>query len=321
MQIAMIGLGRMGQNMAKRLLNDGHEVFAYDPSPDSVEALAKLGAVPVNSLKDLKSMLTPPRTAWLMVPQDVVEKVMPEVATHFCSGDTIVDGGNSNFYLSIKRAEELSKVGIDLLDVGVSSGIFGLARGYCLMIGGATSAFNRLSPIFQTLAPKKESASPTPSRKSLSTAENGYYHCGKSGSGHYTKMIHNAIEYGMMQSMAEGLEILHNANDPRFPENERFDFDLKEICEVWRRGSVVSSWLLDLLADALQKDDQLKSLKGRVPDSGEGRWALMEAIKQGTPAPNLANSLFTRFRSRQDNPFAEKVLSALRKEFGGHSEQ
>lgn len=311
----------MGQNMAKRLIDRGHELVVYDPSEAAMAMAKSFGAKPANNLLELKQLLKPPRIAWLMVPSEKVEQVLPEVALGFSLGDIIIDGGNSHFADSIKRSEELLEVGIDFLDIGVSGGIYGLERGYCLMAGGKKEAFDKLLPIFKALAPSKDSAEKTKARSHNSFADEGFFHCGKSGAGHYTKMIHNAIEYGMMQSMAEGLEILHRASDQKLPENQRFDFDLKEICELWRRGSVVSSWLLDLMSEALHKDEQLKSFVGNVPDSGEGRWALMEAIKQNTPAPNLAHSLFTRFRSRQQNPFAEKALSAMRKEFGGHSEQ
>mgnify|MGYP000081211828 CR=1 FL=1 len=320
MQIALIGLGRMGQNMAKRLLKDGHELLVCDPSIEAQEAVAKLGAK-VTNISELGNLLKPPRVAWMMVPHDVVNNIVPQLSGQFSAGDIIIDGGNSHFIDSVNRAEELALSGIEFLDVGVSGGIFGLERGYCLMVGGSKSAFDHVSSVFSSLAPKKDSVAPTRARNHHTTAEEGYFHCGKSGAGHYVKMIHNAMEYGMMQSMAESLELLKNAGDQSIVEAHRYDFDLKEICELWRRGSVVSSWLLDLMSEALHKDEKLESFLGSVPDSGEGRWALLEAIKQSTPVPNLANSLFTRFRSRQNNPFAEKSLSALRKEFGGHSEQ
>jgi 6-phosphogluconate dehydrogenase len=305
----------MGQNMAKRLIDHGHELVVYDPSLTALESVQKLGAKIAKNLLEVGMLLNPPRIAWVMVPHEVVNQVIPELALGFQKGDIIIDGGNSHFSDSIKRYEDLKRVQIDFLDVGVSGGIYGLERGYCLMVGGLEKAFLTLEPIFKSLAPKADSVPKTRARDSSTTADQGYYYCGKSGSGHYVKMIHNAIEYGMMQSIAEGLEILNRAND------EGFNFNLKEICELWRRGSVVSSWLLDLMTEALHKDEELKSFMGNVPDSGEGRWALIEAIRQGTPAPVLAESLFTRFRSRQNNPFAEKALSALRKEFGGHSEQ
>jgi 6-phosphogluconate dehydrogenase len=316
MQIAMIGLGRMGQNMAKRLIDHGHEVIAYDPSASALESAMKLGAKPAKDLLEVSKLLRPPKIAWVMVPHEVVNQVIPKLALGFGDGDIIIDGGNSHFSDSIKNYQELKKVNINFLDIGVSGGIYGLERGYCLMVGGLKDAFLKIEPILKALAPKKDLVPQTKARiSSTSTADQGYYYCGKSGSGHYAKMIHNAIEYGMMQSLAEGLEILNCAHQ------DNFNFDLKEICELWRRGSVISSWLLDLMTEALHKDEDLKSFTGNVPDSGEGRWALMEAIKQGTPASVLAEALFTRFRSRQNHPFAEKALSALRKEFGGHSER
>jgi 6-phosphogluconate dehydrogenase len=322
MQIAIIGLGRMGQNMAKRLMSDGHEIVAYDQSPAARAEMAKLGVSTPESLPELKTLLKSPRIAWLMVPHgDPVDQVIATLSGIFSKNDVIIDGGNSNFLESIKRGDKLKEKGIHFLDIGVSGGVFGLERGYCLMAGGDAKAFNHIEPILKSLAPGEEAASKTKSRTTnASPAHLGYYYCGKSGSGHYVKMIHNAIEYGMMQSYAEGLELLKNANGEHLPKAQQFDFDLKEITELWRRGSVVGSWLLDLIANALHKDPTLDAFSGQVSDSGEGRWALIEAIKQNTPAPNLANSLFTRFRSRQQKPFAEKSLSALRKEFGGHSE-
>lgn len=322
MQIALIGLGRMGQNMAKRLLNDGHSLVAYDRSAKARAELVQHKATTASTIAELKHLLKRPRIAWVMVPSGPpVDSVVNELAAIFDEDDVIIDGGNSHFIASIERSEALAKKGIHFLDVGVSGGIFGLERGYCLMIGGDGKVVNHLEPIFKTLAPGEQAASRTKNRAhDHSSANQGYYHCGKSGAGHYVKMIHNAIEYGMMQSYAEGLELLHNAHTEQLPLNQRFDFDLREICELWRRGSVVGSWLLDLITNALHQDGNLKDFLGFVPDSGEGRWALMEAVKQNTPTPNLANSLFTRFRSRQTSPFAERTLSALRKEFGGHSE-
>lgn len=322
MDLAIIGLGRMGQNMAKRLIQDGHHVVAYDRSPAACRDMATLGAIIPVSLDELKGLLKTPRVAWIMVPHGApTNHVINELGGIFEKGDIIIDGGNSHFLDSIKHYERLAQSGIHFVDVGVSGGVFGLERGYCLMAGGDEKAFLTLEPILKSLAPGEQAAPKTKNRlTNESSAHEGYYYCGKSGSGHYVKMIHNAIEYGMMQSYAEGLELLKNASVEHLPENQRFNFNLKEITEVWRRGSVVGSWLLDLLAHALHADPHFDAFSGQVPDSGEGRWALMEAIKQNTPAPNLANSLFTRFRSRQTNPFAEKSLSALRKEFGGHSE-
>lgn len=322
MQIAMIGLGRMGQNMAKRLLNDNHEIVAFDQSSSACAEMAQQGATVTATIAELAQHLKAPRVAWIMVPHgDPVDQVIAELAQVFSQGDCIIDGGNSHFIDSIKRSQALSEKGIDFLDIGVSGGVFGLARGYCLMAGGNKKAFDLIEPVLKSLAPGEKAAEKTVSRQqNHSSAHEGYFYCGKSGAGHYVKMIHNAIEYGMMQAYAEGFELLHNANMAELPKNQQYDFDLREISELWRRGSVVGSWLLDLMANALHKDEDLSSFSGQVSDSGEGRWALMEAIKQGTSAPSLANALFTRFRSRKINPFSEKSLSALRKEFGGHSE-
>lgn len=323
MQIALIGLGRMGHNMATRLIKDGHQLVVYDRSEQARAELAKIGATPASSIKEMAALLKAPRAAWIMVPHgDPVNEVVSQLKAAFEPGDIIIDGGNSPFLESIKRYDELKKLGLHFVDVGVSGGIFGLERGYCLMVGGDQDAFNYLSPVFASLAPGEKAAPMTPGRQgSSSTADQGFYYCGKAGSGHYVKMIHNAIEYGIMQSYAEGLELLKNANVDYLPLEQRYDFNLTEITELWRRGSVIGSWLLDLMALALHQDKDLSGFSGQVPDSGEGRWALEEAIKQRTPAPNLANSLFTRFRSRQNAPWAERSLSALRKEFGGHEEK
>lgn len=322
MEIGLIGLGRMGLNMAKRLLKNQHDLVVYDPAPIAKDQLMGGKVRVAQSIAELKTMLRPPRTAWIMVPHGApTDAVINDLRQTFEHGDIIVDGGNSHFLTSIERHNQLKAQGVHFLDVGVSGGIFGVERGYCLMIGGDAPIVSQLEPIFRALAPGYDAASPTKERTTnFSTAHEGYYHCGPSGAGHYVKMIHNAIEYGMMQSYAEGLELMANASSTALPEQQRYDFDVREICELWRRGSVVNSWLLDLLASAFHKSPELKEFSGMVPDSGEGRWALMEAIKQGTPSPNLANSLFTRFRSRQQEPVAEKSLSALRKEFGGHSE-
>lgn len=320
MEIALIGLGRMGHNMAKRLLGRGHDLVVYDRSEAARAELVQCGARAASSLSQLIHMLTPPRAVWIMVPHDVVNSVIAELVALGEKGDIIIDGGNSHFLESIERSAELARKGLHFLDVGVSGGIFGLERGYCLMIGGDKKIAADLDPIFSALAPGEEAAPKTFSRGTTSSADQGYLYCGPSGSGHFVKMIHNAIEYGMMQSYAEGLELLENASLAQLPENQRFDFDISEIVELWRRGSVIGSWLLDLVANALQKDKGLNNFSGIVPDSGEGRWALIEAIKQNTPAPNLANALFTRFRSRQNRPYAERTLSALRQEFGGHQE-
>ncbi len=322
MELGLIGLGRMGLNMAKRLSDDKHRLAVYDSAPDALQKVAGMPVQFAASIAELKNKLTPPRAAWIMVPHgDPTDAVINELAKQFEPGDIVIDGGNSHFLTSIARMELLKKHGINFLDVGVSGGVFGLERGYCLMIGGEKSVADALTPIFRSLAPGENTAPPTKSRTTnFSTAQEGYYYCGPSGAGHYVKMIHNAIEYGLMQAYAEGLELLGNANGTELPEKQRYDFDLREICELWRRGSVVSSWLLDLMSDALYQSPTLTEFSGMVPDSGEGRWALIEAIKQATPVPNIASALFTRFRSRQTAPLAERSLSALRKEFGGHSE-
>lgn len=322
MQIALIGLGRMGQNMARRLLKDGHRLVLFDNSKAARDQAQKWGGQAASSLRELKDLLPSPRIAWVMVPHgQAVNSVLFELGEIFEPGDIVIDGGNSHFIDSIEHQKELSKKGIDFLDVGVSGGIFGLERGYCLMVGGKKELFTKLEPIFRSLAPGLDDATLGERQgKEHSSATMGYLHCGNSGSGHYVKMIHNAIEYGMMQAYAEGLGLLHNADCDALPDDHRFSLDIEQICEVWRNGSVISSWLLDLLARALKKDPDLNDFKGHVPDSGEGRWALMEAIKQGSEANVLAASLFTRFRSRKESPFSERSLSALRKEFGGHEE-
>lgn len=322
MQIALIGLGRMGLNMAKRLLRDQHELVVYDPSATAAQNLAGTPARVASSIGELKNLLRPPRTAWIMVPHGApTESVITELSVTFEKGDVIIDGGNSHFLTSISRHDELKSHGIHFLDVGVSGGIFGRERGYCLMIGGPENVVKYLEPIFATLAPGQKAApSTTPRTTDHSSAHEGYYHCGPAGSGHYVKMIHNAIEYGMMQAYAEGLDLLAQANSDVLPKRQRFNFDLREICELWRRGSVINSWLLDLMSNALHKNPTLTEFSGVVPDSGEGRWAMMEAIKQGTPAPSLSGALFTRFQSQKRETLSQKALSALRKEFGGHSE-
>jgi len=321
MHIGIIGLGRMGLNMAKRLIKDGHKVSAYNRSKEGRAEVDALGAQTPDSIEELVGLLKSPRVIWMMVPHGVVSSVVSRLSGLLEAGDIIIDGGNSHFTDSIERAENLKKQDIYFLDIGVSGGVWGLERGYCMMAGGEKRAFDYIEPILISLAPGKLAAPETHNRtQEYSSAASGYYHCGPSGSGHFVKMIHNAIEYGIMQSYAEGLELLKNANVEHLPQNQRYDLDIREITELWRRGSVVGSWLLDLMSLALHHDKDLSGFSGVVPDSGEGRWALMEAIKQNTPAPNLANSLFTRFRSRQGNSFAERALSALRKEFGGHSE-
>lgn len=321
MQIAMIGLGRMGHNMVKRLINCGHQLIVYDQDQQARRSLSEFGAIEATSIKDLSRLLSRPRIIWIMVPHQFVDEVITELRNICENEDIIIDGGNSHFLASVNHNIQLKKSGLRFVDVGVSGGVFGLDRGYCLMIGSDQKTFDTLEPIFKSLAPGEQTASKTPGRKDIGTAHQGYFRCGDPGAGHYVKMIHNAIEYGMMQSYAEGLDLLKNANLKHLPSHESFDFDIKEICELWRRGSVINSWLLDLLTNALHKDGELANFHGHVPDSGEGRFALMEAIKQGTPTPNLASALFTRFRSQKKLSFAEQSLSAMRNEFGGHQEQ
>jgi 6-phosphogluconate dehydrogenase len=316
MQLGMIGLGRMGGNMVLRLLRVGHTGVAYDRDQkrtNEFDAAEAKRADKATSLADLVSKLTPPRAVWVMLPAGpITEGTIKELAGLLSKGDTIIDGGNTMFKDDVRRAGELAPKGITYLDVGTSGGIWGLERGYCLMIGGDKGAFDRLEPIFAALAPG--------GAKGKGNAENGYIHCGPAGSGHFVKMIHNGIEYGLMQAYAEGFEILEKAKLEKLPKGERYDLDLAAISEVWRHGSVVSSWLLDLLASALQKDGHLEKFSGYVQDSGEGRWTLEAAIDEDVPATVLAASLFARFRSREQPAFSDKVLSALRMGFGGHVE-
>jgi 6-phosphogluconate dehydrogenase len=335
MQLGMIGLGRMGANMVRRLLRAGHQCVVYDVSPNVVQILATDGAIAASSLEDFVSKLTPPRAAWLMVPAAVVDKMLSDLAASMQSGDIIIDGGNSYYIDDIRRAEALMSKGIHYLDVGTSGGIWGQERGYCMMIGGPTPAVQHLDPIFKTLAPGRGAVDRTPGREKIDgTAEDGYLHCGPTGAGHFVKMVHNGIEYGLMAAYAEGLNILRHANvgtrgrtidaettPLRNPEHYRYDFNLPDIAEVWRRGSVVASWLLDLTASALIKDPELATFAGRVSDSGEGRWTITAAIDEGAPAPVLSAALYQRFASRGEEEFADKVLSAMRYEFGGHVER
>jgi 6-phosphogluconate dehydrogenase len=335
MQLGMIGLGRMGANMVRRLLGAGHQCVVYDVSPNTVQVLATDGAIAASSLEDFVSKLTPPRAAWLMVPAAVVDKMLSDLAASMQSGDIIIDGGNSYYIDDIRRAEALMSKGIHYLDVGTSGGIWGQERGYCLMIGGPTPAVQHLDPIFKTLAPGRGAVDRTPGREKIDgTAEDGYLHCGPTGAGHFVKMVHNGIEYGLMAAYAEGLNILRHANvgkrgrtidaettPLRHPEHYQYDFNLTDIAEVWRRGSVVASWLLDLTASALLKDPDLAKFAGRVSDSGEGRWTITAAIDEGAPAPVLSAALYQRFASRGEEEFADKVLSAMRYEFGGHVER
>jgi len=326
----------MGANMARRLMRDGHRIVAYDVDPDAVARLADEGAEGASSLQELASKLSAPRSVWVMVPAgEITEKTIGDVAAVLEAGDAIVDGGNSYYRDDIRRAEKLRESGVDLVDCGTSGGVFGLDRGYCLMIGGPDGAVERLDPIFASLAPGVDSAARTPGRDGEpSPSENGYLHCGPNGAGHFVKMVHNGIEYGVMAAYAEGLNILKNANAGKAereadaetapleqPEYYRYDLDLPEVAEVWRRGSVIGSWLLDLTAAALRESPDLGEFAGRVSDSGEGRWTSIAAIDEGVPAPVLTTALYERFASRNLDDFADKVLSAMRKQFGGHDEK
>jgi 6-phosphogluconate dehydrogenase len=322
MQLGLIGLGRMGGNMARRLMAGGHQVVVWDRTPDAVKALAREGGGPAASLEDLVSRLTPPRAVWVMVPAgEPTEQTIATLGGLLAAGDAVVDGGNSYFKDDVRRARVLAATGIDYVDVGTSGGVWGAERGYCLMIGGPPATVARLTPIFRTLAPGTGSVAPTEGMDiSATSAHEGFVHCGPAGAGHFVKMIHNGIEYGLMQAYAEGFDILQNASSGELPEEHRYEFDLAAIAEVWRRGSVVSSWLLDLAARALTKDPQLEAFTGRVGDSGEGRWTVQAAIEEAVPAEVLTAALYARFRSRRDHTFAEKLLSALRAQFGGHVE-
>jgi 6-phosphogluconate dehydrogenase len=312
----------MGGNMSRRLLGGGHEVVVWDRSADAVQTLARNGATGSSSLPDLVSRLASPRAIWLMVPAgDATEQTVTGLAEHLQQGDTLIDGGNSHFKDDIRRAAALATRGIHYLDVGTSGGVWGAERGYCLMIGGPQHAAARLVPIFRTLAPGQGSLQPSRGLDlSATTAHEGFLYCGPSGAGHFVKMIHNGIEYGLMQSFAEGFDIMRNASASTLPENQRYDLKLAEIAELWRRGSVVSSWLLDLAALALAGDPQLAQFVGKVADSGEGRWTVDAAIDEEVSADVLTAALYARFRSRRDHTFAEKLLSALRAQFGGHVE-
>jgi len=322
MQLAMIGLGRMGLNMARRLLRGGHEVVAFNRSPEPALALAAEGARPAASLEEAIGMLRPPRTAWVMVPAgQATEATVARLGELCAPGDLVVDGGNTYFKDDVRRAQELARRGIDYMDCGTSGGVWGLERGYCLMAGGSPAAFARLQPALATLAPGRGSTPPSPGRGARGgSAEQGYLHCGPVGAGHFVKMVHNGIEYGLMQAYAEGFDILKCAANDALPSGQRFDLDLAEIAELWRRGSVVGSWLLDLTAEALATSPMLQEFSGHVEDSGEGRWTIQTAIEEAVPADVLSAALFARFRSRQQHTFGEKVLSAMRKGFGGHVE-
>ena len=322
MQLGMVGLGRMGANMTRRLMRGGHQLVVSDLSPDAVKGLAADGATGSSSLADLVSKLTAPRAAWVMVPSgDPTQKTVETLLSLMQSGDTIIDGGNSYFKDDVRRSEMCSAKGVHYVDVGTSGGVWGLERGYCMMIGGPQEVVQRLDPIFKTLAPGRGDIPRTPGfEKRAGTAENGYIHCGPSGAGHFVKMVHNGIEYGLMQAYAEGFDIFKNATSKDLPENIRYDLNLPDIAELWRRGSVISSWLLDLTAMALVENPTLAEYSGFVQDSGEGRWTIQAAIEEAVPAEVLTASLYARFRSRQEHTFADKMLSAMRQKFGGHVE-
>lgn len=336
MQLGMVGLGRMGANIVRRLMRDGHTCVVFDVDPDAVKALEKEGATGSTSLADFVEKLAPPRVAWVMVPAgEVTGKTIEELASHMESGDTIIDGGNSYYRDDIRRAADLANRGIHHVDCGTSGGVWGIERGYCLMIGGEADAVAHLQPIFATIAPGMGSAPRTAGRTGTpAPSEYGFLHCGPNGAGHFVKMVHNGIEYGMMASFAEGLNILHNANAGKRstesdaetapmqePEYYQYDIDTTEVAEVWRRGSVIESWLLDLTAAALVESPDLEEFAGRVSDSGEGRWTSIAAIDEGVPAPLLTAALYSRFASRDADDFANKLLSAMRKGFGGHDEK
>jgi 6-phosphogluconate dehydrogenase len=319
----MIGLGRMGGNMVRRLMRGGHECFVFDLNQDSVKQLESEGAVGARTIEDLVGKMQKPRAIWVMVPAgDPTEKTVDALSKFMSGGDIVIDGGNSHFKDDVRRAKLLDEKGIHYIDVGTSGGIWGTDRGYCLMVGGEKEVFDHLQPIFKTLAPGRGEIERTPGRENnATTAEEGYLYCGPAGSGHFVKMVHNGIEYGLMQAYAEGFDVLKNADSPELPADYRYTLNLAEIAEVWRRGSVVGSWLLDLTAMALLENPTLSNFTGFVQDSGEGRWTIQAAIEEAVPVDVLAVSLFTRFRSRQEKTFAEKVLSAMRYKFGGHVER
>ncbi len=321
MHIGIVGLGRMGGNIARRLLRNGHSCVVYDARPEPRQELAKDGAIAANDIKDFIARLPRPRIAWVMLPAgEITEKMIEELAGMMESDDIVIDGGNTFYRDDIRRARELKRKSLHYVDVGTSGGIWGLERGYCMMIGGEPGTVKFLDPIFDALAPGTGSTTHTPGRASGGTAERGYIHCGPVGSGHFVKMIHNGIEYGLMEAYAEGFNILREAQSDARPEDERYHLDLTDIAEVWRHGSVIGSWLLDLTAIALAKDSELTRFSGFVEDSGEGRWTLMAALETGVPAEVLSAALYARFRSRDNAQFANKLLSAMRNEFGGHTE-
>ena len=335
MQLGMIGLGRMGANMVRRLVRAGHECVVYDIHPETVASLAAEGAIGSSSLADFVGKLTPPRATWLMIPAGIVDQQIAQLAPLLEPGDALIDGGNSYYHDDIRRANDLKPRGINYLDVGTSGGVWGLERGYCLMIGGDTDAVRRLDPIFSALAPGIEAAPRTPGReKTNGTAEHGYLYCGASGAGHFVKMVHNGIEYGLMAAYAEGLNILRHADIGKHPEEVdaettplrnpdlyRYELNMADVAEVWRRGSVIGSWLLDLTAAALLESPRLENFSGHVSDSGEGRWTVAAAIDEAVPVPVLSAALYERFTSRGEADFADRVLSAMRYKFGGHLEK
>ena len=336
MQLGMVGLGRMGANMVRRLMRAGHTCVVYDVNSDAVAAMAAEGATGATSLEDFVTRLDVPRAAWVMVPAGYTGETVTKLAALMSAGDIVIDGGNSHYHDDIARAAKLKEQGVHYVDVGTSGGVFGLERGYCLMIGGEAEVVGRLGPIFAAIAPGPEAAPRTDGRTGdLATSENGYLHCGPAGAGHFVKMVHNGIEYGIMAAYAEGLGVLAKANIGKAvsasydaentplgdPEHYQYDMDIPEIAEVWRRGSVIASWLLDLTAHALHQDPRLAGFEGRVSDSGEGRWTIKAAIDEAVPAHVLTAALYERFSSRGEADFADKVLSAMRKEFGGHAEQ
>jgi 6-phosphogluconate dehydrogenase len=323
MQLGMVGLGRMGANMVRRLMRGGHECVVWDLSPVNVKQLGGEGAVGAATLDEFAQKLRPPRAAWVMVPAgDATEQTVMALGQRMQTGDILIDGGNSYYKDDVRRSNELKKKGIQYIDVGTSGGVWGIDRGYCIMIGGPEAAVKHLDPIFKTLAPGRGDIPRTPGREKMSgTAEDGYLYCGPSGAGHFVKMVHNGIEYGLMQAYAEGFDIFRNANSNDLPEGHRYNLNLPDIAEVWRRGSVVGSWLLDLTAMALLENPTLSNYIGAVQDSGEGRWTILAAIEEAVPSEVLSAALYTRFRSRQEHTFAEKVLSAMRQKFGGHVER
>jgi 6-phosphogluconate dehydrogenase len=334
MQLGMVGLGRMGSNLVRRLMRDGHHCVAYDVNADAVKTLADEGAAGATSLADLVAKLDRPRTVWLMVPAAIVDPILDELVPLLEPGDAVIDGGNSYYRDDITRAKRLAPTKIHYLDCGTSGGVWGLDRGYCLMIGGETEEVQRLDPIFKTIAPGRGTVEPTPSRTGGGTAAQGYLHCGPNGAGHFVKMVHNGVEYGMMAAIAEGLSIIKHANVGKQTQDAdaettplrdawayQYDIDVGEVAEVWRRGSVVSSWLVDLIAEAFARSPELAPYTGRVSDSGEGRWTVLAAVDEAVPAPVITDSLYERFDSRGLGEFTGKILSAMRSEFGGHAER